>query len=497
MLSRYRKYRLLEMLPATLVWLTFIFTIGLSFIHPLTMIYFIIIFDFYWMIKVVYISTYLVISFRKYKKVMAIDWNKQCSKLNKFKDIYQLIIIPNASEGREVVETTMSSLVNCEYPKDNMIIVFAAEERYPSSVENGKAMKEKYGNIFHSFEVTTHPDGLAKEIAAKGANLTWAGKAIKKTVIDPQQIPYENIIVSVFDVDTCVEKQFFLYLAYTYLTHPNPTRSSFQPIPMFSNNVWDAPAIMRVASTGTTFWLMAEQSRPERLFTFSSHSMPFKAIVDVNWWEKEIISDDSRIFLQCFLQYKGDYEVTPLHMPVYMDTVLSDTWWGSLKNLYKQQRRWAQGSENIPYMIWHFWKAKKIPLKKKAYHLFNQIEGMWSWGTATLLIFILGFLPLWLIDSTENASVLVQTVPKVLQYMLTIANIGLILSVILGTLILPKKPSHHKARKYVMMIVQWILLPVSMTIFGAIPAIDAQTRMFLGKYMGFYVTEKARKTNQD
>lgn len=493
MISAYHKYRLLEMLPASLVWFTLILTIVITLINPLAMVYFIIIFDFYWMAKVVYISTYLIISFRKYQKVMATNWSKICSQLPGYNDIYHFIIVPNASESREVIETTFTSLVNSNYPKDKLIIAFAAEERYPSSIENGEAMKEKYGNIFSAFELTIHPDKLPNEIAAKGANLTWAGKHVKTSIIDPRRIPYENIIVSIFDVDTCVDPEFFSYLAHTYLTHPNPTRSSYQPIPMFNNNIWDAPAIMRVAATGTTFWLMAEQARPERLFTFSSHSMPFKAVLDVGWWETDIISDDSRIFLQCFLEYDGDYEVTPLHMPVYMDTVLSETWWKSLQNLYKQQRRWAWGSENIPFMIWHFRKAKNIPLHKRAYHLFNQLEGMWSWGTATLLIFVLGYLPLTLIDSVERNTVLAQTAPHILQYMLTIANIGLILSVILGTLILPKRPTHHKSRKYLLMVLQWLLLPISMTVFGAFPAIDAQTRLFLGKYMGFYVTEKTRK----
>ena len=92
-----------------------------------------------------------------------------------------------------------------------------------------------------------------------------------KEFIDTQSLDEDYLIVSAFDVDTSVHPKYFSYLTYTFLKHPNRLRTSYQPIPFFHNNIWEASLIQRIAAIGTTFWLMTEQLRPERLFTFSSH----------------------------------------------------------------------------------------------------------------------------------------------------------------------------------------------------------------------------------
>lgn len=491
-LSDYSKYRLLEMIPGILTWLTLVSVVVLTWLYPLAMVYVVIIYDFYWMMKVIYLSIFLLVSFRHYRQVMATHWTERCQRLVRYPNIHHIVFIPHASEDASIPAATLATLAATTFPKERIIIVYAAEERYPQSVQAARDFAQHYQSVFRNFFVSVHPSHLPNEIAAKGANLAYAGQRVKTELIDPAGLAYDNVIVTVLDVDSCVDPQYFMYLTHTYLTHPRPTRSSYQPIPMFHNNIWDAPAIMRVAATGTTFWLMAEQVRPERLLTFSSHSMPWRALVDVGFWQKDVVSDDSRIFLQCFLEYDGDYAVTPLHMPIYMDTVCSTTWTKSLVNLFKQQQRWGWGCENIPYMIWHFAHAKTIPLRKRVWQTFNQLEGMWSWATTSLIIFFLGYVPLWLIADQTVTQPIAAIAPTLLRWMLSIANIGLILSVILGTLILPRKPEHHPWHRWLTMIFQWLLLPISATLFGTFPAISAQTRLLLGKYLGFYVTEKSR-----
>lgn len=491
-ITDYHKYRLLEIIPGFCVWTTLILVFILSFIKPLWMIYFIIAFDFYWLMRILYFISYLLYSWNRFRQERKINWFLKVKQQPNWEKIFHLIFLPTYKDNIKVLESTFEALIKSDYPLNKFMILLAGEEADKENFQiNAEFIKKKYAHFFYKFIITLHPKNVLGEVAGKGANINYAGRQVKK-IIDDLQIPYENIIVSSFDIDSCVYMHYFSYLTYKFLISNNPTRTSYQPLALYNNNIWESPSFTRVVANSTTFWLMTDLARPERLFTFSSHSMSFKALVDVNFWQNDIVTEDSRIFLQCFIHYDGNYTVTPMFVPVSMDTAYSGKFWDTIKNQYKQIRRWAWGVEHFPFMIWHFMKAKKIPWKKKFKYLWNISEGMYSWATVPLLIFILGRLPLWLASKEEKISVIAQNAPYVLEILMTVAMIGILISAIINVFFLPSKPPKNKLYKIPMMVLQWVLLPITLIIFGSIPAIDAQTRLMLGKYLGFYTTKKVR-----
>ena len=490
-----RKYRRLEWIPGILIWGTFIISIVLSFIKPLWIIYFIILFSLYWILRLFYFIFYSIVSAYKFNKEIKVDWKARREALPNWQEYYHLFILPTYSEPYEVLETSLNGILACGYPAEKIIIAISWEERKKEVYEVVEPkIKQNFGNKFFKLLTTLHPDGLEGEIKGKGANANWVGWKSKE-LIDQLGIPYEKIIVSYFDCDTYAHPKYMDYLTYCYITHPNPTRSSFQPAVLYNNNIWDAPAPMRITAFSTVFWLLAELMRPDRLYTFSSHAMSFKALVDVVFWEKDIVTDDSRIFLQCFIHYNGDYEVTPIYVPVSMDTVIAEkSIWDGFKNLYKQQRRWGWGVEHFPYMLYHFHKKKYlIPFKTRIKYIWNLGEGMYSWATAPLLLFVLGRLPLYVATPAVKATVLAQNAPFLLQSLMRLGMAGILVSAVLSIKLLPPRPAEHPKYKWLIMLLQWILLPINIVIFGAIPAAEAQTRLMIGKYLGFFVTPKARK----
>ena len=238
---------------------------------------------------------------------------------------------------------------------------------------------------------------------------------------------------------------------------------------------------------------MIQQERPERLATFSSHAISFESLYKIGYWQKNMVSEDSRIFWNLFVAHDGDYSVVPIAYPVSMDANLDDGFWLTMLSIYKQQRRWSWGVENVPYLVFACIKNKAIPLHKKLRAVLTQVEGFWSLATNPIMIFLLGWLPLVLGGRLFRTTILSYNLPIITGYIMYFSMVGLILSALVAFSFLPPRPPTHKKRHSIYMALQWVLIPLTITIFGAIPALEAQTRLLLGKYMGFWVTPKHRE----
>lgn len=487
-------YRILEMIPGCMVWFTFGTAIILSLARPIWGVYFILIFDLYWVLRIIYLLVYLNISWKGFRRDIKIDWWQKLQSENpEFKKYYHAIFLPSYKEPLSVLNDTFRSLIKSRYAIDRFIVVLSGENRDKDHfLTIAKEINDRYRKYFYDIIITVHPSGLPGEIDGKGSNAYWMAKKFNE-YIQKKDIREKYIIVSNFDCDTQVHEYYFAYLTYKYLSVDNPTRYSYQPVALFNNNIWESPFLTRIVYNSTTFWLFTDLARPERLFTFSSHSMSWVTLKKVRYWQPDIVTEDSRICLQAMLKYHGDYSVMPMYIPLSMDTAYIGRLIPTLINQYKQQRRWAYGVENFPYIVWNFWFDYKMSLAKKLRYLWNQLEGVYSWATAPILIFIMGFLPLYLLDESESASVLAQNAPFMLKYLMWAAMIGLIFSAALSSLLMPNRPTHIPAWKYIIIVIQWLFFPLTMVAFGSIPATEAQTRLLIGKYLDFRVTSKTRE----
>lgn len=502
-------YRCLEILPGFLSLGTLFVLIILSWIKPVWVAYFLIAFDVYWLLLVIFLAIYLITGYRQLKKYRALDWLAKCEELKSrpvagtlsakgmvWEDLIQLVFLPSYNESLEILRTALSSLAESGWPREKMIVVLALEERAGEEAHTkAKIIENEFSTCFGRLLITFHPDNVTGELKGKGANQAYAARIVKEKIIDAENIPYDKILASVFDIDTVVHFGYFHRLAHAFLSVTNPYRASYQPVPVYHNNVWAAPFFARVASASNTFWQIMQQIRPEKLATYSSHSMTFQALVDIDFWGPNNVSEDSRIFWHCLLHYDGDYRVEPLHFPIYMDTTMAKGFLATAKSLYKQQRRWAWGAENLAYLIfnakkrWPRWKKNKGTIIR---HVLVQTYGFHSWATNALIIAVIGWLPQILGGDRFNSTVLSGNLPIISTTLMNLALIGMITSAVISSILLPRRPAGYGFWRNVFLVVEWVFVPVSIIIFGAIPCLDAQIRLMRGKYMGFWVTPKER-----
>lgn len=532
-----RVYRALEILPGVLTWGTFAGAVVFSYTAPAWVAVYIILFDLYWVLKAVNTAMHLLSSFSKLKlharhnwlerlellrqhqslqarlrgqilraparrlkmdllaelkRLDNLDWN---GRLTDFRQITHLVILPTYKESLEVLENSIMSILESDFPKEQIFFVLATEDRdRDRAFKNSEILRSRYADKFFRFATIMHPDGLAGELKAKGANLTYAARQAVG-LLRELGIPAENVIVSAFDSDTTVSQNYFSYLTYAFLTAESPHRTSYQPMPVYNNNIWDAPAITRIIAVSNSFWQMVEASRPDRLVTFSSHALSLKALVEVDFWPVDVVSDDAQIFWRCWLYYNSDYRTIPLFTTVSLDAMLDETYLKTLIGQYKQKRRWAWGNtENLPYLVTQALPNKEIPFWKKFVYIERMFEGYYFWATASIMIAFLGWLPLILGGQQFNDQVLIFNLPVLTRFMMQVATVFLIFSVYINLVMIPPRPAKYSRWRTISMALQWVFVPIVSTIFGSAPAIDAQTRGMFGRYLGFWVTPKTRKT---
>jgi hypothetical protein len=525
--------RVLEIIPGFLTWAIILFPIIASIFSPILVAAFIIIFDFYWLVKAFVMGVYLISGYHHMRRDAEIDWLDRCRRISEnykeyliylqkeaamtwgwrrrkikedineaeiwldreekpknWDNVYHVVMLPFYKESFETMRASVRACAETNYPLKKMIVMLGVEKRAGQDAINiAERIKKEYQDIFYQFFISLHPDDIVGEMKGKGSNANWMTTKVLKPFVDQAKIPYEDIFISIFDGDTRPSKNYFACVTYKYIVDPNRIRRGYQPIPLYSNNIWHVPAINRLVAFGSSFWQMIESTRPYRMVNFSSQALSLQTLSDIGYWDVTIVSEDSRHYYRAIFAYGGDYRVVPIFTPVYMDAVLADNLWSTLKNQYLQKQRWAWGIEHFPYFVKEAIRDRQVPFLQKIEIIFRLLEGHISWSTASLLIATAVWFP-YLLNPAFSQSVLGSNMPVFARSLLMITWIGIVISMTISLLLLPKRPKNYPRWKSIFMLIQWVLIPISAVFFGSIPAIDAQTRLMIGKPLGFRVTEK-------
>jgi len=160
---------------------------------------------------------------------------------------------------------------------------------------------------------------------------------------------------------------------------------------------------------------------------------------------------------------------------------------------YKQKRRWAWGVENFPYVACRFLNNSRIPLFTRLKRAFNLLESHVTWAVWAVILVLIGPLPLFLGGAVFNSMAIGYNLPKITGLLFNFTIITSLTWVILSRTILPPRPKEVSWTKNIVMTLEWVIVPFVLIVLGSSPALDAQTRMMLARYMEFNPTQKHKE----
>ena len=524
-------YRFFELLPGLLSYGMIILLFVLSAINPILGSCYILLIVIMNLVKAIGIAFRTVQGYKAIKRCIRVNWRKRLDDLEnpadsydrlagtksssyeygqhlnnlcmmaaaedgfypKPSEIYHAVIVALYNESLDVLVPTMESLLKTTYEKKRMIVVIAYEERGgPEAERVAKTLEKNYRKKFGAFIIAKHSDGIKNEVVGKGANITNAGRVVQEYAKE-HNIRYSNVIVTTLDCDNKPHRVYFDNVAYEYIVHEDRKRMSYQPVSLFTNNIWDAPAISRVVASTNSFWNVICTMRPHMLRNFASHSQPLDALVEMDFWSVRTIVEDGHQYWRSLFYFDGDYEVLPIRAPIYQDAVLSNTLWRTLKAQWVQLRRWDYGASDVAYVgTYMFSKKRTIKLSSLVPKFIRLLDGHVTLAAIAPIIAFGGWVPL--IFHYDTRDLLSHNLPMVVSYIQTVAAAGLFISLVLSLKMLPERPVRYPKSKKIWMVLQWILAPLTAIVYSSLCAFYSQTRLLLALYMEkFDVTEKVVK----
>ena len=408
-------------------------------------------------------------------------------------EVYHGIIVTLYNESIDVLRPTFQSIVDTTFDNDHMIVVLAYEERGGEAGEAvAKQIEKEFGDKFKSFVLSKHPDGIKGEVIGKGGNITCAGRVLQQKVKE-LGLRYSDVIVTTLDSDNRPHRCYFDQVAYEYIVHEDRKRLSYQPVSVFTNNIWDAPAVTRVVATTNTFWNVISSMRPHTLRNFASHSQPLDALVEMDFWSVRTIVEDGHQYWRSYFYFDGDYEVIPIRAAMYQDAVLDDTLVKTLKAQWVQLRRWDYGASDVAYVGDYMCSKKRtVPRFDLFLKFVRLLDGHVTLASVSPIVAFGGWVPL--LFRFESRDLIAHFLPQMVSIIQTIAACGIFISIILSMRMLPPRPAKYKKSKNIIMVLQWILSPFIAIIYSSCAAFYSQGRLATGRYMEkFDVTVKAVK----
>lgn len=488
-----RTQRGLEIATGLVPWIVIAFVLIGSLYIPVVVAYFIIAFNIYWLYRSSQMAVFATLGLLNVKATKKVDWLntlKNPKTAGRFEEIWNVVIIVSVKEPIEILERNLDSLIAQNYSAKRTAIVLAMEERTGELAhDRAKYLLKKYHGKFGVLIATFHPL-VPGETIGKHSNEAYAAKEVKKLLVNQKKIPIENILITTSDIDCVFPTQYLSLLTYKFLTSETPYQDFFQAPLFMYNNLNRVPLLVRFPSTiSGIYFLSILQKYSKRFLNFSTYSLSLKMLDEVGYWDVDVIPEDAHLYYKCYFHERGQVSVVPIFLPITIDAADSGSRLATYKNSYQQNKRWAWGVVDIPYVIKNFFLHPEISFWDKIVKLSLAMEWHFVWSTSWFLITLGATIPT-VLNPTFARTSLGFNLSRSSSLILTLCIVGALAITIYDAFLNPRYQSKIRYFLHPLTYLQWFLLPITGLIFGSLPGLESQTRLMLGRYLGYHITEK-------
>ena len=488
--------RLLEVAPGLVTWTLLLAPAWIPLLFAsdgaIAVAIAVLVFDVYWFFRSFTVIVGIWSTYFKMRRDMGIDWLARCREpvpegATEPLSYYHLSIIPTYTEPYRVLEKTVEAILDANYPDELKLVGVITRVTDTPGAENVARLRERYGDrlggFFHIEDPMEPP-----LVPGKSAAMNWGGRDMVKR-LGALGYDLSRVLVTDLDSDYRVHREYFGWISYHHARFPLRDSVIWQPVPLFHNNIWEVPTAVRVMSASTSQWQMFLHSRPHRLVAFSSYTCSLRFVHEVGYWDKDVIPEDSRFYWKSFFRFGERFSVRSVWLPIYGDSPQSRDYASTHLSQYNQIKRWAWGITDVPYVLKRFFKHPEIPLGLRIRRFANLFVNHLNWIFLPILLMFGSSVPVW-VSVDFSITELGQSLWLYSSMILTTTLCTVVALIVLEALMLPPKPGGWGLHRRLLAYVQYVSYPVVGLVLSVMPALEAHTRLLLGKYLEYRVTEK-------
>ena len=486
-------------IPGALIWFLILLPVIGSNNFAVYVIYFILFITVIYSVKSYVSFIGIIIGYFKFKSAKKEDFLQKIQKLDysMIHDLHEipndklpihLIVIANYGEDYKVLNRTISSIINQNYPLDKIYVTVSIEERKAKVdfeyASREKFLREDFGNLLQDrLLFFIHPDNIQGEAIGAAANRTWG---TKKSVeeLEKRCLDISKILVTAPDGDTVLSKDFLAQCTYQWLMSEKRNQKFYQTaVYTFNNNYWQVPMLIRILSTSLTLAVLGssivEKFRRE---TFSCYTVNLKVMKDVDYWDTSLGIDDTTFYWRPYKYFNGDWHCEVFFAQLSADAVYNEKYIKNHKDQYIQYVRWGWGVISFPIAMSVLLSRNcKISIFERVWkliHLFDVF--VLSKVAAFLMAFGIPIL-LFLNKSYDDNAISIYTT-STMSTVLGYLSLLIIPITFIKIALIPKKPKKMSFFKF------WLIIlcevPLNFVIgltYNFFPFVEASTRMMLGQ----------------